>query len=72
MAADNATTIFFALVALGTIGWGFVRARPYGKLGILTWLQSIILLAPWLLFFGLFSLGIYVNFALILFLFLRK
>ena len=70
MAADNATTIFFALVALGTIGWGFVRARPYGKLGILTWLQSIILLAPWLLFFGLFSLGIYVNFALILFLFL--
>ncbi len=70
MTADNATTLFFAFVAVGTIVWGFIRARPYGKLGILTWLQSIILLAPWLLFFGLFSLGIYVNFALILFLFL--
>ncbi|MGA1625226.1 MAG: site-2 protease family protein, partial [Prochlorothrix sp.] len=70
MTADNATTFFFAFVAVGTIVWGFIRARPYGKLGILTWLQSIILLAPWLLFFGLFALGIYVNFAFILFLFL--
>ncbi len=56
------------LVALGILGWGFYRARPYGKLGIFAWLQSVILMAPWLLFFGLFAAGIYINIVGILFL----
>ncbi|QDL10502.1 site-2 protease family protein [Brasilonema octagenarum UFV-E1] len=56
------------LVAFGILGWGFYRARPYGKLGILAWLQSVILMIPWLLFFGLFAAGIYVNIVGILFL----
>jgi membrane-associated protease RseP (regulator of RpoE activity) len=56
------------LVALGILGWGFYRARPFGKLGILAWLQSVVLMAPWLLFFGLFATGIYINIAGILFL----
>ncbi|MDJ0617926.1 MAG: site-2 protease family protein [Calothrix sp. MO_192.B10] len=51
------------LVAVGILGWGFYRARPYGKLGILAWLQSVVLMFPWLLFFGLFAAGIYVNIA---------
>lgn len=38
------------LVALGILGWGFYRARPFGKLGILAWLQSVVLMTPWLLF----------------------
>ncbi|MEM7725149.1 MAG: site-2 protease family protein [Cyanobacteria bacterium P01_A01_bin.45] len=49
------------LVALGILGWGFYRAKPFGKLGILAWLQSVVLMTPWLVFFGLFAAGIYVN-----------
>ncbi|MBD2353091.1 site-2 protease family protein [Tolypothrix sp. FACHB-123] len=60
------TTI--VLVAFGILGWGFYRARPFGKLGILAWLQSVVLMAPWLLFFGLFATGIYINIVGILFL----
>lgn len=56
------------LVALGILGWGFYRARPFGKLGILAWLQSVVLMAPWLLFFGLFAARIYINIVGILFL----
>ncbi|MBH8572365.1 site-2 protease family protein [Nostocaceae cyanobacterium CENA369] len=56
------------LVALGILGWGFYRARPFGRLGILAWLQSVVLMAPWLLFFGLFAAGIYINIVGILFL----
>lgn len=54
-------TALTVLVALGVLGWGFYRAKPYGKLGILSWLQSVTLMLPWLLFFGLFSVGIYLN-----------
>ncbi|MEC4818514.1 MAG: site-2 protease family protein [Scytonema sp. PMC 1069.18] len=56
------------LVAFGILGWGFYRARYYGKLGILAWLQSVVLMTPWLLFFGLFAAGIYINIVGILFL----
>lgn len=56
------------LVAFGILGWGFYRARPYGKLGILAWLQSVVLMTPWLLFFGLFAAGVYINIVSILFL----
>lgn len=59
-------TLLILLVALGVLGWGFYRARPFGKLGILAWLQSVVLMAPWLIFFGLFSLGIYLNLAVVL------
>ncbi|OKH13334.1 site-2 protease family protein [Fischerella major NIES-592] len=54
------------LVAFGILGWGFYRARPYGKLGIFAWLQSVVLMAPWLVFFGLFAAGIYINIVAIL------
>jgi membrane-associated protease RseP (regulator of RpoE activity) len=57
------------LAALGILGWGFYRARPFGKLGILAWLQSLALMIPWLLIFGLTTVGIYLNLAAILFLF---
>ena len=49
------------LIAIAILVWGFNRARPYGKIGILSWLQSVVLMAPWLLFFGLFAAGIYLN-----------
>jgi membrane-associated protease RseP (regulator of RpoE activity) len=54
-------TALILLAALGVLGWGFYRARPDGKLGLLAWLQSVVLMMPWLTFFGLFAIGIYLN-----------
>ncbi|MCM0593916.1 MAG: site-2 protease family protein [Gloeotrichia echinulata IR180] len=70
MSTLSETSIIAAilLVAFGILGWGFYRARPFGKLGILAWLQSVVLMGPWLLFFGLFAAGIYLNIVAILFL----
>jgi membrane-associated protease RseP (regulator of RpoE activity) len=56
-------TALILLVALSILGWGFYRSRPYGKLGLLSWLQSVVVMVPWLLFFGLFAVGIYLNLA---------
>lgn len=68
MASETSATVLVVLIALGTLGWGFYRAKPFGKLGILAWLQSVALMTPWLLFFGLFSAGIYLNLVSFLFL----
>ena len=65
------TFILFAAVT-AILVWGYNRAKAYGRLGILAWLQSIVLMSPWLLFFGLFSLGIYLNLVSILFLLLAS
>lgn len=62
-ASETPLVATILLVAVGILGWGFYRARPYGKLGILAWLQSVVLMTPWLLFFGLFAAGIYINIA---------
>ncbi|HEY9907607.1 MAG TPA: site-2 protease family protein [Thermosynechococcaceae cyanobacterium] len=62
-------TALTVLVAIGVLAWGFYRARPLGKLGLLAWLQSVVLMAPWLLFFGLFAIGIYLNIVWVLLLF---
>lgn len=61
--SETSLTVLIVLVALSILGWGFYRAKPFGKLGILAWLQSVVLMVPWLLFFGLFSIGIYLNLA---------
>ena len=66
VASENTATIALVLVALGILGWGFYRARPFGKLGILAWLQSVALMSPWLLLFGLFAAGIYLNLVAVL------
>lgn len=65
-ASETPVIALIIFIALGILGWGFFRARPFGKLGILAWLQSVVLMAPWLLFFGLFAAGIYINLAAIL------
>jgi membrane-associated protease RseP (regulator of RpoE activity) len=66
IASENTATIALVLVALLILGWGFYRAQPFGKLGILAWLQSVVLMSPWLLFFGLFAAGIYLNLVAVL------
>jgi membrane-associated protease RseP (regulator of RpoE activity) len=61
IASETPLVAAILLVAFSILGWGFYRARPFGKLGILAWLQSVVLIAPWLIFFGLFAAGIYIN-----------
>ena len=70
MLNGSETTAISLLVifALGFVYWGFRRAQPYGKLGILAWLQSVLLMTPWLIFFIFLGLGIYLNIVAILFL----
>lgn len=65
-------TLLIFLAAIALLVWGFVRARPYGKIGVFAWLQSVVLMLPWLLFFGLFTLGVYFNLAGVLFLVLTS
>lgn len=67
-ATENLATIAIVLFAIGILGWGYYRARAFGKLGILAWLQSVVLMVPWLVFFGLFAAGVYLNIVGILFL----
>ncbi|HIK13917.1 MAG TPA: site-2 protease family protein [Leptolyngbyaceae cyanobacterium M33_DOE_097] len=66
----NSIPAVIVLAALGFLSWGFYRARPFGKLGVLAWLQSLVLIAPWLVFFGLFAAGIYLNLVGMLLLFI--
>lgn len=59
--SQNFITIAIILVAVGLIFWGYNRAKPYGEIGILAWLQSLSLMTPWLVFFALLATGIYLN-----------
>ncbi|MHC5832051.1 MAG: hypothetical protein ACYT04_92770, partial [Nostoc sp.] len=44
--SETSILVAILVVALGILGWGFYRARPFGKLGILAWLQSVVLMTP--------------------------
>ncbi len=66
--SESTATFLIVFAAFVILAWGYNRSKAYGKLGILAWLQSVVLMAPWLLFFGLFALGIYLNLVGILFL----
>lgn len=57
---------------LALLGWGFYRSRKLGKLGMLSWLQFVALMSPWIVYFGLFITGIFINFALLLLLLLAS
>jgi len=59
-------TASLVFTALGVITWGFYRARPQGRRGILAWLQSVTLLTPWLLSFSFIAAGIAINLASLL------
>jgi membrane-associated protease RseP (regulator of RpoE activity) len=57
-------------ISLTLLGWGLYRARKLGKLGVLSWLQLLALLLPWLAYFGLFLSGAFISFAMLLLLLL--
>jgi membrane-associated protease RseP (regulator of RpoE activity) len=54
-------TALIVLIGIGIMGWGYWKSRPNGQLGLYTWLQSVMLLLPWVIFFGLFSAGMYLD-----------
>lgn len=59
--------IVLLLLAAGAIlAWGYSKAKPFGRSGILAWLQTVVLMGPWLLFFGFSAAGLYLNLAGIL------
>ncbi len=58
--------VLLLLAAVGILAWGYSQAKPLGASGILAWLQPVVLMGPWLLFFGLTAVGVYLNLAGIL------
>ena len=66
--SESIATFIPIAAVLAILIWGYNRSKTYGRLGKLAWLQSIVLMSPWLLFFGLFAVGIYLNLVGILFL----
>ncbi len=64
--AGNTTTIALLIISLGILGWGYYRNRDLGRFGMLSWLQSAVLMIPWLLSFGALVAGVYINLAGIL------
>ncbi len=56
------------ILTLALLGWGYFRSRKFGKLGLLSWLQFVALMSPWLIYFGLFVCGVFMNFTALLFL----
>ena len=65
-------TVVLLVAALCILGWGLYRSRSYGRLGILSWLQSLVVALPWIVFFGLSLLGIELNLIAILLLLLSS
>jgi len=70
--SESLATFVLLAAVVAILVWGYSRAKAFGRLGILAWLQSIVLMSPWLLFFGLFTFGIYLNLVGILFLLLTS
>ncbi len=60
------------VLTLTLLGWGYFRSRKLGKLGLLSWLQFVALMSPWLVYFGLFVFGVFINFTTLLFLLLSS
>ncbi len=60
------------VLTLTLLGWGYFRSRKFGKLGLLSWLQFVALMSPWLIYFGLFVSGVFINFTTLLFLLLSS
>lgn len=59
--SESTIILFIVFAAFVTLTWSYNRSKAYGKLGVLAWLQSVVLMAPWLVFFALFAFGIYLN-----------
>lgn len=68
--SNNFPVIAIAAIAVLIVVWGYNRAKPYGEIAILAWLQSLTLMTPWFVFFALLLTGIYINLVGVIFLLL--
>ncbi len=59
---ENFALYSITLITFIFLIWGYNRAKKAGKIGILSWLQSVTFTIPWIVFFSLFALGISLNF----------
>ncbi len=57
------------LVTVALVVWSYTRSRKLGQVGLLSWLQFLVLMAPWLIYFILFVTGTFLSFAALLLLF---
>lgn len=64
--AENYAIAAVFLFAIGILAWGYFRTRSYGRVGLLAWLQSVVLMLPWLVLFGTIAADIYVNLVVVL------
>ncbi len=60
------------ILTLALLSWGYFHSRKLGKLGLFSWLQFVSLMLPWLVYFGLFVSGVFINFTTLLFLLLTS
>ncbi len=58
--------VLLLLAAIAILAWGYSKAKPLGRLGLLAWFQTVVLMGPWLLFFSLTAIGVRLNLAGIL------
>ncbi len=59
--SNNIPILAVCTIAVLIVVFGYNRAKPYGEIGILAWLQSLTLMTPWFVFFALLVTGIYIN-----------
>ncbi|NJK61591.1 MAG: site-2 protease family protein [Synechococcaceae cyanobacterium SM2_3_1] len=60
--AQQLTPIFWIATA-GFLGWGLYRARNRGKVATWIWLQTLMLILPWVIFLGLLTFSVVINLA---------
>jgi membrane-associated protease RseP (regulator of RpoE activity) len=57
------------IITFTLVIWSYSRSRKLGKVGLLSWLQFLALMLPWLVYFVLFITGTFLSFAVLLLLF---
>jgi len=63
---NSLTTLAALLGTMILLAWSFARADRYGRLGILSWSQQILLALPWLIYFGCWLFHSYLSLAMLL------
>jgi membrane-associated protease RseP (regulator of RpoE activity) len=61
-------SVLLLVAAFTLLTWGFLRAKPYGQLGLLVWMQAVVLIIPWLVVFSSLATGTVLNLVWVLFL----
>jgi membrane-associated protease RseP (regulator of RpoE activity) len=66
MASPSYVPIAVVVVTLALLGWSYWRSRSLGSGAFWSWLRLVALLLPWIIYFGLFGLGIFLDLSALL------